>query len=159
MIRIADKEEIAFLETTGISYNIYFVGCSIRCSDCHNPQLWDPQSGKEVSVQTVVKDIEKNLELIDNVCILGGEPTDQLEGLIELLLALQHLPVGIWVYTGREIHHPSVQAIYELCDFIKCGKYDHRLTKQNNDSKNSIVKIGLASGNQYFINGGRINAD
>lgn len=161
-IRIINSEEIAFSETSGISYNIYFAGCSLHCNGCHNPQLWDTEAGEYVEVDTIIENIKNNLELIDSVCILGGEPTDQLPGLLALLGALQSLPVSIWVYTGRDKHEPQAAMIYNLCDVIKCGKYVQEPAKQaaiNSEGEygnECTIGIELASSNQYFIYGGRI---
>ena len=165
------QHNLAFCETTGISYNIYFTGCSIRCSHCHNPELWDEDVGTATSIDDVVNDIKKHLELIDAVCILGGEPTDQLEGLLSLLEALQWMNVSIWIYTGLDFDDPKVREIHSLCDYIKCGNYEHDLATKSRDSNESnacnesneyrdnITGLKLASSNQYFKRGGRIHAD
>lgn len=129
----------AFAETDGISYNIYFSGCSIRCEDCHNKHLWDKEKGYIQDVKELVAHIKSNLGLLDTVCILGGEPTEQPEALEELLTKLQEIPAEIYLYTGKE--YKEVSKLAHLCDYIKCGRFD----------KNIPSSGGLASGNQYII--------
>ncbi|MDD4401967.1 MAG: 4Fe-4S cluster-binding domain-containing protein [Desulfitobacteriaceae bacterium] len=171
-IKILTQNDLAFSETTGISYNIYFTGCSIRCPHCHNPELWDEDVGVSTSVNDVVNNVKKHLELIDAVCVLGGEPTDQLEGLLSLLKELQWMNISIWVYTGLDFEDAKIRKIYNLCDYIKCGSYEHSMINKDssesnesnacndsNEYKDSITGLKLASSNQYFKRGGRIHAD
>lgn len=176
IIKILSQQgnDLAFCETTGISYNIYFTGCSIRCPHCHNPEMWDEDVGTATPIDEVVNDVKRHLELIDAVCILGGEPTDQLGGLLSLLEALQWMNISIWVYTGLNFDDPKIRKIYGLCDYIKCGNYEHDLTTKSRESnesnacndssvyneyKDNITGLELASSNQYFKRGGRIHAD
>ena len=134
----------AFAETEGISYNVYFSGCSIRCEDCHNKHLWEKEKGYIQNVDDLVKHIH-SVELITAVCILGGEPSEQPEALEELLVKLQDFPLKIHLYTGKE--YEEVQHLAHLCDYIKCGRFD----------KNIPGKGRLASENQYIISTKRRN--
>lgn len=140
------ENNIGFAETAGISYNLYCTGCSIRCPDCHNKEMWDMESGENISISHIIEDIKSNLELIDNVCILGGEPTDQEEELLELLEALNELSLGIWLYTGKSEELILKSEIYDYCNIIKVGTYDEELAREG---------TMLASSNQKFIPGGR----
>lgn len=154
-IRALIQDDLGFGETTGISYNIYFTGCSIRCPGCHNMELWDINAGHEILIEDIITNIKHQAELIDAVCILGGEPTDQYEGLVALLTELNKLPISIWLYTGLDFNNEKVQRVAKLCDYIKCGEYD--VTKQSK-TVGDIINIELVSGNQYFKRGGRIYA-
>jgi anaerobic ribonucleoside-triphosphate reductase activating protein len=140
---VAGIDPAAVAETDGIAYTIYFSGCPIRCPGCHNQELWDKESGKEVDIDCIIKDVRGNLELINTVCILGGEPTYQLEALKELLLKLQDLPIKIWLYTGLQVGQLEELINLDLCDVIKCGCYDENTPPEPGSR--------LASGNQYFV--------
>lgn len=140
-----DKSAVA--ETDGIAYTIYFSGCSIKCPECHNKELWDMKSGDRLKVSALVEDIKENLELIDTVCLVGGEPTDQPEGLKELLISLQDLPISIWLYTGRDEEYVKKLDITKYCDVIKYGNYDSSYPKERGSR--------LATGNQYFVRNNR----
>lgn len=142
---IGGVDEAAVAETEGIAYTIYFSGCSIRCPGCHNKHLWEKESGKKVPVDYLVSEIRDNLELIDTVCILGGEPTEQLEALEDLLIQLQDLPVKIWLYSGHSEEYVKKLDIMKYCDVVKCGPYRADVPPKDR----------LASGNQYFIRSSR----
>lgn len=141
-----EGNNIGFLETDGVSYNLYCTGCSIRCPECHNKEMWNMKSGINTPISDIVEDIKSNLELIDNICILGGEPTDQEEDLLELLETLNDLSLGIWLYTGKPEELILKSEIYNYCNIIKVGEYDDTLAKEG---------TMLASSNQKFIPGGR----
>lgn len=161
---VASIMDACFAETTGIAYTICVSGCSIRCPDCHNKELWEmEESGTLVSIEDILKDIKRNDELLDAVCILGGEPTDQLEGLKELLKKLQPFPFDVWVYTGREAASAEVIQLLPFCNYIKCGRYIDN-TKHTTNTKHTMPSelagvIRLASDNQYIIRGGRMDAN
>lgn len=163
---IAKLEAPAFLESNTVSYNVYFSGCSIRCEGCHNEELWDKESGFKTDTDTIIQNIKKSLELIDAVVILGGEPTDQREALLDLLIKLQDLNVDVWLYTGRQ--EEQVEDLKKYCTYIKIGKYKQdtktlRLQSQQDtktlrlqsqqDTKTLRLQrpIKLASPNQYII--------
>ena len=51
---------------------IWFRGCSIRCKDCINKELWNRNLDSNQSVSYVLNQLEN-----DDITILGGEPLDQ----------------------------------------------------------------------------------
>ncbi len=107
--------------------------------------MWEMTAGKLTKIDDLVAQVKANLELADTVCLLGGEPTDQLEGLIELAKKLRDIPVYMWLYTGREIEYLVDLGITEYFDVIKCGPYRKDIPATSGSR--------LASGNQkiYYI--------
>ncbi len=102
-----------------ISVAVYFAGCSIRCKGCQNAHLWDPNSGEEKKLEEVVKKIE-NHPLAEYVVFLGGEPTDQIEFLINICQNIKTKRMAL--YTGREFEQLPQQLLQYL-DLIICGPY------------------------------------
>lgn len=106
-----------------IAVAVYFAGCSIRCKDCHNPELWDPKSGEEMSEEEVIRKVKKN-SLAEWVVFEGGEPPDQLDFLIRLCEKITFHKKAL--YTGREFEDLSSK-LTELLDLIICGPYKGEL--------------------------------
>lgn len=102
-----------------IAVSIYFSGCSLHCKDCQNQELWDPDSGEERDLASVLEEIEKH-PLADAVVFLGGEPTDQVEFLQELCKNITTKEKVL--YTGREFE-VLPQKLLQNLDMIICGPY------------------------------------
>ena len=137
--------------------DVFLAGCKrgLRghpCPDCFNSDLWDPQWFPQVEVGDLVDDIKK----IGNpyVTIVGGEPLDQYEGLVELLDRLWTEDVHTVVithYTMEEIEkrYPNV------LNFAQCvidGSYNKSLRTFDECKRLGIYQV-IGSSNQrlwYF---------
>jgi len=102
-----------------IAVAIYFSGCSIRCRGCQNKVLWDKNFGRDVTLDSLLEEIKQN-ELAEYLVFLGGEPTDQIDFLIELCRSVKNLKKAL--YTGREFEILPIDLIAEI-DFIVCGPF------------------------------------
>ena len=59
----------------GISVTFFVQGCPIRCPNCHNPESWDFNGGKEYTDEIKIKVLDcANKDYIKGLSILGGEP-------------------------------------------------------------------------------------
>ncbi len=57
---------------------VFFAGCNFRCPFCHNSRLViDPAEAEEISEEDILAFLGKRQELLDGVCITGGEPLIQ----------------------------------------------------------------------------------
>ncbi len=109
-----------------ISVAVYFAGCSIRCKDCQNKDLWDKNSGQLSNTKEVLEKINKH-PLAEYVVILGGEPTDQMDFLIDLCKEIkQKNKKPIAIYSGREFEVFPKELLDSL-DLIICGPYKSEL--------------------------------
>lgn len=102
-----------------IAVAIYFSGCSIRCKDCQNKELWDKSNGTIMTLDEVVAKIKIH-PLADSVVFLGGEPTDQLPFLCTLCQRVTDKRKVL--YTGREFEILP-PFLLEYLDQIICGPY------------------------------------
>lgn len=98
-VRILDILEETMADGPGFRTSIYCAGCAHHCSGCHNPQSWDFQAGREMSVQELL-DIIKADEFSD-VTFSGGDPLYQVEAFTELARRIkEETGKNIWCYTG-----------------------------------------------------------
>lgn len=93
---------------------IWFRGCSIRCKNCINPELWKRISSCDRTVEEVMSSIKN-----DEVTFLGGEPLDQ-EDIEELIDLLKKSNKGIILFTGYSIKEfdERKKRIVSKCDAV-----------------------------------------
>ncbi len=95
-MRIQGLLKLSLLDYPGkISCTVFTGGCNLRCPFCHNASLVLPErmTGEPVSEAAVFTFLEKRKNVLDAVCVTGGEPFLQpdLEMFIERVRALGFL--------------------------------------------------------------------
>ncbi len=84
---------------------VFTIGCSFRCSYCHNPELVYPElSPKPIPEEDIFSFLEKRKGKLDAVTITGGEPTLQ-EDLLEFILDVKKL--GFFIKLDTNGSNPS----------------------------------------------------
>ena len=58
-----------------IAATIFLGGCNLRCNYCYNKELVFPTKEKSIPEQEVLAFLRKRKNVLDGVCITGGEPT------------------------------------------------------------------------------------
>lgn len=92
---------------------LYFMGCERAaagnpCDGCYNQDLWENRPGATTRTpQDMAIHIAKHAPN-KFITIVGGEPTDQLEGLTELCKLLKADGFHIIVFTWRPLQHLTV---------------------------------------------------
>lgn len=137
------------------AFEIYVSGCSgsPHCKNCYNPESWNFEQGNKITNEVISEWLNKVKEfdtLIDNIMIFGGEPNDNnYEELKHLLSSLLASKKKLWLFTRYEKDDlPEFE--FNLCDYIKCGRYLPELTCEDNIQ----YSIKLATSNQYIIKKG-----
>jgi organic radical activating enzyme len=151
MIRIASTQYSINTQ----SFELYFSGCKANphCEDCHNPELWSFNVGKEYTPELrnrLLRKINGFNTLIDNISLLGGDPMDQdLDELISLIDDFESCKKKVWLFTRFELDEIP-DKIKSKVDFIKTGRYLPR-------DKSNHVEYGvvLASANQHVYKRGK----
>ncbi len=111
---------------------IWLSGCSLRCPGCCNPELFSAAAGSDVTVERLVQELaQARSELgIEGLTVLGGEPLEQMPGLIALCEGARALDLGVIVFSGfREDEARSLARFTDLCDTIDTlvdGRFDAR---------------------------------
>ena len=114
---------------------IFFSGCNLRCIYCQNHDISQKQSGKMVSVQTLVN-IFKQLENAGALNINLVTPTHYTEQIIEALKIYTPSSPVIWNSSGYE-KAETLQKLDGLVDiFLMDFKYfDSNLAKELSNAK------------------------
>ncbi|SMB84850.1 pyruvate formate lyase activating enzyme [Desulfonispora thiosulfatigenes DSM 11270] len=89
MGKIHSIETMGLLDGPGIRYVVFFQGCKLRCSYCHNPDTWNVNGGTEISAEELVKKAIRFKPYFEKsnggVTCSGGDPLLQPEFLLEFL--------------------------------------------------------------------------
>ncbi len=87
--RIHSIESMGLVDGPGIRTVIFFQGCKLRCSYCHNPDTWNLKDGNVVTTDELIKKILRFRPYFERsgggVTFSGGDPLMQPEFLLELL--------------------------------------------------------------------------
>lgn len=88
MGKVNTIETLGALDGPGIRTVIFFQGCHLRCSYCHNPDMWDLKGGQEVTAEQIGKLVKRYIPYYGDkggVTFSGGDPLAQPEFLLECL--------------------------------------------------------------------------
>ena len=113
----------------GIRTTIYLSGCVHRCKNCHNPETWDFNGGKEFT-EDVKTELFSYLALpyIDGITFSGGDPLCSYDEVLALIKEIKDMfpTKTIWVYTGytlEELISAQKEAILDYIDVLVDGRY------------------------------------
>ena len=115
----------------GLRFVLWTQGCSKGCSECFNPETWSNAIYKELSPIQIFELI-KNFE-VDGITISGGDPLEQENELLELLMLLSsiRLSKGVILFSGFTRAEISSNIIREKClsyiDVLIDGRYEKNL--------------------------------
>lgn len=101
-IRVLEIIEETMADGPGLRISIYCAGCLHHCKGCHNPQSWDFDAGKWMTIDSIL-DIIKADEF-SNVSFSGGDPFYQVDAFTELARRIKaETNKNIWCWTGFTI--------------------------------------------------------
>jgi Organic radical activating enzymes len=139
----------------GNRFVLWTQGCSKGCSECFNPETWSTNIYKELSPRQIFELI-KNFE-VDGITISGGDPLEQEDELLELLMLLSSMRLrkGIILFSGFTRAEISSNIIREKClsyiDVLIDGRYE----------KNLKVDFSLkgSSNQEFYFFSNKISSD
>ena len=119
--RVASIETMGLVDGPGIRVVVFFAGCGIRCSFCHNPENWDMGCGEVYSATELFSKILRFKPYFEKsgggVTFSGGEPLLQPEFLRELLLLCREAGIHTCLDTAG-VGHGGYYEILSLCDLV-----------------------------------------
>ena len=108
---------------------IFLKGCSIHCDGCVNTHLWSFDGGEQKTTNEIIDIIkEQNLE---GVTLHGGEPLDQPNGLLDVVLAVKKINKTVILFTGYNKNEliGNKLKIWNLADLVVAGRF--QIQKRN----------------------------
>lgn len=121
--RIHSIESFGTVDGPGIRFVIFMQGCTLKCKYCHNRDTWNVNSGKKVSVNELIKEIQNYKTYIDSsgggVTVSGGEPLLQAEFVTELFKELKELGFHTALDTAGSIPlSPEIKELLKYTDLV-----------------------------------------
>lgn len=123
----------------GVSVSFFVQGCPHRCKNCHNPETWNFDGGKEFTWDTMNKILESITAngITRSLAVMGGEPLCEQNVFLTLLVVktvkekIPNAPIYIWSgYTYEQLKHngdPHIKSVLEIADYLIDGPYIHEL--------------------------------
>lgn len=99
-IRLAGVKDDSLIDGPGLRFVVFFQGCHFACPGCHNPDTWAKEGGY-TSVTTEVQKLWQKNFLLDGITFSGGEPFNQKEALLDLVVRAKRDNLNVTIYTGN----------------------------------------------------------
>jgi len=138
--------KISRVNGPGKRFTLWTQGCSKGCVNCFNPETWNNKNNIVLSTSEIFEMI-KDFEL-EGVTITGGDPFEQEEELLELLILISSLSLskGVIVFTGFTYDEIRENKIRE-----KCCDYIDVLIDGRYEDHNRVTNCFKGSSNQNII--------
>ena len=148
-IRLAGIVRESIVDGPGIRFTVFCQGCPHACEGCHNPETHDFAGGKDISIERLLEEIDKD-KLLAGVTFSGGEPFCQAEAFACLGRGVKERGLNITVFSGytleelqdMAVQRADVRELLELTDILIDGPYFNELrdlTLQFRGSSNQRV--------------------
>lgn len=112
----------------GVRAVVWVQGCSIGCPGCFNPETHASPGGREVAAEQLYQEVACVVEGLEGITVSGGEPLDQVDGLIAFLtLVRERTSLSIILFTGFPYHKvqalPQAAELFGLVDILLAGPF------------------------------------
>lgn len=115
----------------GKRIGIWLAGCSKRCKGCANPELWDGENYPDMNISDLIDAVhilyEKANGQVDGITISGGEPFEQVEELLSLVLYLKEMTEDILIFSGKTreelLKNEISEKVLEVISVLVDGEY------------------------------------
>lgn len=138
MGKIQSIQSFSTFDGPGTRCVVFFQGCPMGCIFCHNPDSWDPNSGEELDVETLLRRLERFRPFLHNsgLTLSGGEPLAQPKFTLEFAQAAKtvgwHVALDTSGWGPKTEFEKITQAVDQVIFSIKHPLTPERLAPQSN---------------------------
>jgi anaerobic ribonucleoside-triphosphate reductase activating protein len=129
-LRVGARVRVTRAEGPGARYALWLQGCSIRCPGCCNPHLFQASGGELWPVATLLGELAAVTGAVEGVTVLGGEPFEQVDGLLAFAEGARSLDLSVLIFTGytldelRSRRDPTTDDVIAATDLLVDGRYE-----------------------------------
>lgn len=120
--RIHSVESCGAVDGPGLRYVVFVQGCPLRCRYCHNPDTWDPRQGTEVTVGSLIEEIQSYVPYMKfsggGVTVSGGEPLLQPDFVADLFAECRRLGIHTALDTSGFAPPERARRVLEQTDLV-----------------------------------------
>lgn len=131
---------------------IWFQGCSRHCKGCMAQDTWEPEKGKQISLQEILRNVSEAKEKypkLEGVTFLGGEPFEQPGALCRLTAGVKNMGLSVIVFTGFTLEELRMS---EKKDIIDClANIDLLIDGAYVQEKRDLQRPWTGSSNQRYL--------
>ncbi len=121
MGRVHSIQSLGTLDGPGVRFVVFFQGCALRCSCCHNPDTWDFSGGKEMSAEKIVQKAVNYKDYFGRdggITLSGGEPLSQSDFAREIFTLCHNEGINTCLDTSGSIYNESVSHLLDTTDRV-----------------------------------------
>lgn len=101
-------ETCGTVDGPGIRFVVFMQGCPMRCLYCHNPDTWELNTNKQLSVSEIIKQYESVKEFCKGgITATGGEPLMQQDFVTELFKEAKTINIHTALDTSGILFNPQ----------------------------------------------------
>lgn len=136
-MKIGGLQKLTLLDYPGkLASTVFTSGCSFKCPFCHNKELvFVPENYSFLDTEEVLSYLAKRKNLLDGICITGGEPLLQ-EGLLPFIEAVKEM--GYFVKLDTNGNNPE-----KLKEIVNSGLVDYVAMDIKNCKSKYHETVGL----------------
>lgn len=143
-VKFYGLQKLTLLDYPGkMAATIFTGGCNFRCPFCHNKGLVYLNDGQEeISEEEILNYLESRKNILDGVCITGGEPLLQ-EGIEDFLRKVRKIGINIKLDTNGTYFEKLKRIIEEgLVDYVAM---DIKNSKELYATTTGLEKVSIDS--------------
>jgi len=128
LLRVANFVKRTEIYGPGMRSAIWVQGCTLACKGCWNTHMWSKKGGEDRSVIELHEQLMK-IEENEGITLLGGEPLQQSEEVLELIKLQKAAGRTVMLYSGYEPE--ELDSVQQECvdnsDIVILGRYKEEL--------------------------------
>ena len=113
-------ETCGTVDGPGIRFVIFMQGCPLRCQYCHNPDTWQTDTNKLMTVDEIMQKYDGVKEFVQSggITVTGGEPLLQIDFVTELFKVAKNHGIHTALDTsGITFNHENTENINKLLKY------------------------------------------
>ncbi|MBA3538914.1 MAG: radical SAM protein [Deltaproteobacteria bacterium] len=128
-MRVATIAPDTEAEGPGRRWAIWVQGCSIRCAECCNPEMFDARRGTPTSLESLDAQLASAKAAgVEGITLLGGEPFEQPDDAADLAELAHRHGLTVMVFSGYYLPElrarPTGARLLAAVDLLVDGRYD-----------------------------------